>query len=245
MLGAVLGGASKILGGIAASKAAKARNAAARRNWERQMEIRKRQWFQQLSVYGAKVNKYTTQLNENDLAANRGYAQAQAALGAQRSKALADSESKFIQYIKEKAGKTSASGMTGRSAARIEMMEFAAFGRKQGDLAFKLIKSREAYQTQVEGIRNQQKSARNKLFGDVMFTPVASVPPNYPPMENTSMPIIQGFLGAAAGIAGAAEQNTGVEDFNDAPQVFGGVNDRGGSGFGTNIYGRDFDDPEY
>ena len=69
MLGAILGGASSILGGFAASKQAKARNAAARRNWERQQEIRKRQWFQQLSVYGAKVNKYTTQLNENDLAA--------------------------------------------------------------------------------------------------------------------------------------------------------------------------------
>ena len=225
MLGAVLGGASKIFGGIAASKAAKARNAAARRNWERQMEIRKRQWFQKLSIYGAKVNKYTTQLNENDLAANRGYAQAQAVLGAQQSKALAESESNFIKYVKEKAGKTAASGMTGRSAARIEMMEFAEFERKQADLAFKLTKSREAYQTQVEGIRNQQKSARNKLFGDVMFTPVASLPPNYPPMENTSMPIIQGFLGAATGIAGAAEQSTGLENFQGETDFIGPYNE--------------------
>ena len=77
-----------------------------------------------------------------------------------------------------------------------------------------------------------------------MFTPVASLPPNPPTMENTSMPILQGFLGAAAGFAGAGEQDTGVGG-GDAPQIFGGVNDRGGSCFGTNIYGRDYDDPGY
>lgn len=219
MLGAILAGTSQFLKGVGKSKAAKARNAAARRDWERQMEIRKRQWFQKLSVYGAKINKYTTQLNENDLAANRGYAQAQAALGAQQSKALGEAESNFIKYVKEKAGKTAASGLTGRSAARIEMMEFAAFQKKQTALAFKLTKSREAYDTQVEAIRNQQKSARNKLFADVMFTPVASVPPAFPPMENTSLPILEGFLGAAAGIAGSFEEKTGVEDYPDKPQT--------------------------
>ena len=237
MLGAIFGGASKILGGIAASKAAKARNAAARREYERQLDIRKRGWFQQLSVYGAKVNKYTTQLNENDLAANRGYAQAQAALGAQQSKALAQSEGKFIKFVNQKLGKTIASGATGRSAARLEMMDFAAFGREQANLAFKLTRSAEAYQSNVESIRNQQKSARNKLFGDVMFTPVASVPPNPPTMENTSMPILQGFLGAAAGFANAAGSDSGT------PGGGSGISERGG--FGTDISGRDFDSGDF
>jgi len=209
VLGAILGGASSILGGFAASKQAKARNAAARRNWERQQEIRKRQWFQQLSVYGAKVNKYTTQLNENDLAANRGYAQAQAALGAQQSKALGESEADFIKFANETLGKRAASGQTGRSAMRGEKLDFASLQRKVGDRTFRLTKSREAYDNTVEGIRNQQKGANQKLAAGVAYTPVASVPTNYPPMENTSMPIIQGFLGAAAGIAGAAEDSPG------------------------------------
>ena len=210
MLGAIFGGASKILGGIAKGKAAAGRNRAAIERYEREKEIRKRNHFQKLSIYSAKVNKYHTDINENDLAANRGYAQAQAALGAQQSKALAQSEGEFIKFVNKKLGKTIASGATGRSAARLEMMDFAAFGREQANLAFKLTRSAEAYQSNVEAIRNQQKSARNKLFGDVMFTPVASVPPNPPTMENTSMPILQGFLGAAAGFAGAGEQDTGV-----------------------------------
>ena len=210
MLGAIFAGASSILGGIAKSNQAKARNRAAVREYERQIEMRKRGWFQQLSVYGAKVNKYTTQLNENDLAANRGYAQAQAALGAQQSKALAQSEEKFIEFVNKKLGKVRASGRTGRSAARLERMQFAAFGREQANLAFKLTRSAEAYQTNVEAIRNQQKSARNQLFGNVMFQPVASLPPNAPQMENTSKPIFQGILGAAGKIVGGMETGTGV-----------------------------------
>lgn len=213
MLGAILGGASSILGGFAASKQAKARNAAARRNWERQQEIRKRQWFQQLSVYGAKVNKYTTQLNENDLAANRGYTQAQAALGAQRSKALAESEADFIKFANKTLGKRAASGQTGRSAMRGAKLDFAALQRKVGDRTFRLTKSREAYETTVENIRNQLKTSNQKLAAGVAFTPVASVPSNPPVMENTSMPIFQGFLGAAAGIADAREQKTGIEKY--------------------------------
>lgn len=245
MLGAIFGGFSKVLGGIAAGKAAQARNRAAIERYERAKEQRKRAHFQKLSIYSAKINKYKTDLTENDLAANRGYAQAQAALGAAQSKALAESEGLFIKYVQEKLGKTAASGATGRSAARIDMMDFAAFKRKQADFAFKLTRSREAYDSNVEAIRNQQKSARNKLYGNVMWQPVADLPPIAPQMENTSLPVLQGILGAAAGFANAGETDTGVDNFDDSPQIFGGVGDRGGSGFGTNIYGRDFDDPNY
>ncbi len=237
MLGAIFGGASKILGGIAAGKAAAARNRAAIERYERAKEVRKRNHFQKLSIYSAKINKYHTDLTENDLAANRGYAQAQAALGAAQSKALAESEGNFIKYVNEKLGKTAASGATGRSAARLDMMDFAAFGRKQADLAFKLTRSREAYDTNVEAIRNQQKSARNKLYGSVMWQPVADLPPIAPQMENTSLPVLQGILGAAAGFASAGETDTGVNT-GDAP--LGG---RGG--FGTDSIGRDFDDPMF
>lgn len=217
MLGAIFGGASKILGGIAAGKAAAARNRAATERYEREKEIRKRNHFQKLSIYSAKVNKYHTDINENDLAANRGYAQAQVALGQAQSNALAQSEDAFIKFANQKLGKTLASGATGRSAARLEMMDFNELKRKQTNFAFKLTKSAEAYESQVESIRNQQKSARNKLYGSVMWQPVADLPPIAPQMENTSLPVLQGFLGAAAGFAGGGETSTGVENFGAQP----------------------------
>ncbi len=237
MLGAIFGGLSKVVGGIAASKAAKARNRAAIERYERAKEQRKRTHFQKLSIYSAKINKYHTDLTENDLAANRGYAQAQAALGAAQSRALAESEGLFIKYVQEKLGKKAASGATGRSAARIEMVDFAAFKREQADFAYKLTKSREAYDSNVEAIRNQQRSARNKLYGNVMWQPVADLPPIVPQMENTSLPVLQGILGAAAGFAGAGETDTGVNT-GDAP--LGG---RGG--FGTDSQFRDFSAGDY
>ena len=73
---AALGGASKILSGIGQSQQIKAQNTAKRRAWERQMEVRKRNWLQNITTYKAKVNKYNIDLNENDLAANRAYEQA-------------------------------------------------------------------------------------------------------------------------------------------------------------------------
>ena len=75
-ISAILGAGKAILGGIGQAQQIKAENRRRIREYERQLEMRKRNWFQQLSVYGAKVNKYNIDLNENDLAAQRGYAKA-------------------------------------------------------------------------------------------------------------------------------------------------------------------------
>ena len=70
--------------GIARSMQARAENARRKREYQRALEIRKRNWLQKTSLYSAKVNKYTIDLNENDLAANRAYAKAQAELSAKQ-----------------------------------------------------------------------------------------------------------------------------------------------------------------
>lgn len=207
---AALGGASKILSGIGQSQQIKAQNRAKRRAWERQMEIRKRNWLQNITTYKAKVNKYNIDLNENDLASNRAYEQARANLNATRSKALAGSESSFMKMVKERVGKRAASGKTGRSAARYETMVAAEYGRSVGKRAFALTRSREAYIENVQATRRQALSARNKLYSNVAFQPVPTMAPQYPPMQNSSMPIFQGILGAAAGAAsemGSEENN--------------------------------------
>ena len=200
---AALGGASKILSGIGQSQQIKAQNTAKRRAWERQMEVRKINWLQNITTYKANVNKYNIDLNENDLAANRAYEQARANLSATRSKALAGSESAFMKMVKEKVGKAAASGITGRSAARYETLVAAEYGRSVGKRAFALTRSREAYIENVQATRRQALSARNKLYSNVAFQPVPTMAPQNPPMQNSSMPIFQGILGAAAGAASA------------------------------------------
>ena len=102
--GAIFKAAGSILGGIGQAKAIKAENARRIREYERALEIRKRSWFQQLSIYGAKVNKYNIDLNENDLAAQRGYAKAQSNLRTLGGKVTAQNEAKFRELVSKKLG---------------------------------------------------------------------------------------------------------------------------------------------
>ena len=71
---AAIGGVSSVLQGFAGASQARAENARRKQEYQRALEIRKRNWLQKTSLYSAKVNKYTIDLNENDLAANRAYA---------------------------------------------------------------------------------------------------------------------------------------------------------------------------
>ena len=207
---AALGGASKILSGIGQSQQIKAQNAAKRRNWERAMETRRRSWLQQRTVYSAKVTKRAIDLNENDLAANRAYELARQKLNNTRSEALAKNEAGFMRMVKEKLGKAAARGVTGRSAARYETMVSAEYGREVGKRLFAVTRGREAYLQSIENTRRQALSARNKLTEPLV--PVPSMAPQYPPMQNANMPIFMGVLGAAAGAAGAMEDNPLSDD---------------------------------
>ena len=115
-----------------------------------------------------------------------------------------------MKMVRDKLGKVAASGQTGRSAARLETMVLAEYGRQVGRRAFALTRSREAYEENVEGIRRAQVSNRNKLFSNVAFVPVPGLAPNPPQMQNTTMPLFQGILGAA---------KTGFEAWEDKQEL--------------------------
>ena len=107
--------------------------------------------------------------------------------------------SQDIAIIKnrENVGKIAASGRTGQSAARLEGRLDAAYERKVGQLAYKLSKSHESYLSNLEQIKNKQKSARNQLYSQVAFTPIPSLAPRPPQMKSESMGLMQGLVGAA------------------------------------------------
>lgn len=212
--GAIFKAAGSILGGIGQAKAIKAENARRIREYERALEMRKRNWFQQLSVYGAKVNKYNIDLNENDLAAQRGYAKAQSNLRSLGGKVTAQNEEKFRQLVSKKLGARRASGQTGRSVQRGETLDMAAFGRYTGRQAFGLSMAREKFKENVENIRRRQVSARRGLFSQVAFNPVPSMAPNPPQLRGTGMTMMNAFVGAAGAIAGGMQPDPGAPTGN-------------------------------
>lgn len=220
--GAIFKAAGSILGGIGQAKAIKAENARRIREYERALEMRKRNWFQQLSVYGAKVNKYNIDLNENDLAAQRGYAKAQSNLRALGGKVTAQNEEKFRQLVSKKLGARRASGQTGRSVQRGETLDMAAFGRYTGRQAFGLSMAREKFKENTENIRRRQVSARRGLFSQVAFNPVPSMAPNPPQLRSTGMTMMNAFVGAAGALAGGMTQDPGAPtDFSGGVDMTG------------------------
>ena len=208
--GAIFKAAGSILGGIGQAKAIRAENARRIREYERAVEMRKRSWFQQLSIYGAKVNKYNTDLNENDLAAQRGYAKAQSNLRRTEGRLVADNEAKFRELLSKKLGKRRASGQTGRSVQRGETLDMAAYGRFTGKQAYAVSMAREKFKEKTEGIRRRQVSARRGLFSQVAFNPVPSMEPSPPVLRSTGMTMMNAFVGAAGAIAGGMEMDPGA-----------------------------------
>ena len=53
------------MGAMGSAAQAKARNRAAVQNYEYQLKQREADWYQQLSVWGAKRNKYYAELDDN------------------------------------------------------------------------------------------------------------------------------------------------------------------------------------
>ena len=183
------------IGAFGASKAAKARNTARQRQWKAQMESRKREWYQSLSIWGAKRNKYFKDLNENDLAAQRGYDQAQQGLNAQYAASIQANEGALIKFM-QKHGRLTASGRTGRSINRINILDIAKLERDKGRREWALTQSFEAYKENIANIGRQQKSARNELYTNVAFQPIPDVAPPAPVTQSATGALFMGLASA-------------------------------------------------
>ncbi len=201
------------IGAMGAAAQAKERNRSRKQNYEHMLKVRKARWFQQLSVWGAKRNKYFTDINESDLAAQRGYSQAQVGISNAYAKAFQDSESSLIKYLQgSSSGKLIAAGRTGRSIQRLKTLDLGAMHRASGRRFYALTKTKEAYKANVEGIRNQQLAAQNKIWASTAFAPVPDLPPPPPQFEDQSPArglILAGLGGVMSGLSVYSKFATG------------------------------------
>ena len=182
-------------GALQGASQARARNRAAIQSYEHALNVRKHEWYQQLSVWGAKRNQYFQDINENDLAAQRGYAQAQVGLNRVWEGAMQSNEGALIQYL-QNHGKLAAAGRTGRSIDRLGTLEKGQLERHAGRQLFAMTRAKHSFTENVENIRNQQLSHRNKLQARVNFAPMPDLAPPPPEMVNESA--MPGMLMAAA-----------------------------------------------
>ena len=234
MWGMIAAGAVKgFLGGRDSDEKNAATNELRRQEYKRSLQIRKRNWLQQRSVYGAKSNKYNKDLTEIDLAANRGYAKTQYALNRKRQKAIRANQSSYLKYVNQVLGKKAAAGMTGQSAGRIAGREEAILTTKEAFRLNQLVKSGEEANAANQEIFRRAKAAKNRAFGSVMFTPIPSLAPNPPSMLSESGGGLRGAL--MGGLTSA------ISNWNPMPGT--GINDGGQSYNDSDLFELDFDDP--
>ena len=189
------------LGFLGKQQEQRAANRAAINNFKRQEEARERDWNQALSIWGARTTKYEQDIDEGNLAAARGYEQAQEGLNRTFETAIQNNEKAFIQYLKNH-GQQSAAGRTGRSIDRINTLDIAELERFAGKQAYAMTRSQEAFKKNVGDIRRAAKSERNKLFANVAFAPTPDIAPPPPVTSNNTLGLLAGLV--SAGVSGAS-----------------------------------------
>ena len=183
-------------GGLASASAEKT---ASVNNYKRQLKIREIEWDRSRATYGQKVSEANEQLDENFMAASRGFAAEQTQLNDLYNQASVSLQNDFVKI----AEKSKYYG-SGKTADRLAARDMAAFGRSQALLASNLVRAGESYDNDVANIRQQLKSANRKTVAPVMFKPQPGLPPVKPNTDMTSA-----NLGALGTLVGGATQIVG------------------------------------
>ena len=195
-LTAVAGGLSAF-GGL---RAARDQKEAAARDWERQMEIRKLNFQRDQGRYSLKLARYDQQIDENALAASTAFAKEQAWLNDQFNAATVQYQNEFINAAK---------GMkfygSGKTAKRLQSLQFAELGRMQAMQVSNLIRAREKVQGFGRKTTNQLRTANRRAFDAVGQIPLPGIAPPKPDMDMTGayLNFAGDVVGTAAGAAGA------------------------------------------
>lgn len=199
----LLMGASAGLSAAGGLAGAAGEKTAAVNNYKRQLAIREIEWDRSRSEYAHKVTEAEEQLDENFLAASRGFGAEQMQLNAIFDQASVELQNDFTKLMEDQKFYG-----TGKTADRLQARDIAAFGRSQALTSSNLVRAREGYDRDVTNIRQQLKSANRKTLAPVQFKPQPGLPPVKP---NTDMTAAN--LGALGTLVGGASDiyGKGVE----------------------------------
>jgi len=190
----ILTGASTALSAAGGLAGAASEKKASVNNYKRQLAIREIEWDRSRSEYAHKVTQAEEQLDENFLAASRGFGAEQMQLNALFDQASVEFQNDFTKLMEDRKFYG-----TGKTAERLRSRDLAAFGRSQALTASNLVRAREGYDRDVTDIRQQLKSANRKTLAPVQFKPQPGLPPVKPNTDMTAA-----YLGAVGTIAGGA-----------------------------------------
>ena len=187
----------------AGAAAARAANENARRQYKYNLEVRKRKHMQKLSIYNAAKVQFKQASQNIHQGLTAAWDRGQVKLRRVKEQVARRNEDKLIEMFQNSNyGNLMSEGQTGRSIARIGVMENAALGRFYTRNQNALTDAREDFMVGVKSSRNRAKLAREREYAKVAFNPVTDVAPPRPVMQNVGLAMFGDIFGFASTVVG-------------------------------------------
>ena len=182
--------------------AARTANENARRRYKYENERRERNWMQNISIYNAQKVKYEEDSQNANLAQAFAIKEQQDAMNLAREEAQIKYEELFRKVMSDSvSGKLIASGQTGQSARRREVLDYAAYGRDVSKIARSLVLNDKELAKQTSAQISKYKQFKDQAFAKVAFEPIPDVAPPQPVMENVGAAMFMDALSIGSKVA--------------------------------------------
>lgn len=184
---------------------ARAQNEAARKKYEYQLQKREHDWMQKLSLTKAEHVEYEQTINNSNLGLANVYADIQAKHKDMIGQVLQEDEDNWKAFLKESTGATlAASGMTGKSADRIQTLDLAQYLAGRNRAVSDLTSDAQELSKQGRIAAGQAAAAQKEAFTKVAFFKSPDFPPPTPVYRNVGMAAFQDALSIGSSVASMA-----------------------------------------
>ena len=197
---------------------ARAANEAARRQFKFANEKRKRNWLQTLGIYGAKKVQGVLNIAGATQALTDKYGLTQ--LKKRSTRGLAEQKYSTLRtemMQNSKYSKMLASGATGQSISRLNVMEMGAYGRKIAEIGSKLRANDFTLDQQDKAAWKKTKSYIRGQEAQTALVPMQSVEIPQPVMQDVGMASFMEALGIGSSLLG---MGSSIQGFGDPKKFF-------------------------
>lgn len=166
---------------------ARAANETARRNYKYQLQKREGEWMQQLSLTGVERIQYEQGINASNLGLANVYADIQDKHGELVDEAIRADQDSWKEFLKNSTGANlAASGVTGKSAQRIQSLDLAEYLTESANRARKLTNDAKALRKQGQTAAGQAAAQQKQMWAEQAFVKMPDFAPPPPVMQNVA-----------------------------------------------------------
>jgi len=177
-------------------------NKTAKRQYQYQLAQRERNWQQTLGVTSVERVHYDQSIDAGNVGLQNFYGEMQEKYGDLIGQAMQEDEAEFKRYAKEGKGmKAAVSGQTGRSAARMQVLDFGEYMAKGSRKAYMLTKAQEKLSDAGAKMAAQTRAQQMQLFAHNNIIKTPDIAPPRPVMQNVGMAAFKDALSIASSIA--------------------------------------------